>query len=488
MKIPRNSQSRYCETSGLNFSIVAPEMSTNYVEIHLEEELLPVRRAQSQIRQLPQQILLVRFQPAHELRILQSRLTLLRCHSRQHAHSSRQQLFALLRQRLPARCQILHHFLPLLRRKPAENLLAIDQRVLLLWRQLIPFLQTPLDLLLPLRRQILKLFVVPHEPLLLFRRHLLQFVHPFRRQSHRAAHARFVLLLSNLSLRLPLLPSRATRLHSGPLPSKIPLRGSPRRHRQRQHHHRRNRRAPHPFELENFFHYPLRTFIAFVALLVSLHSQTSNSAKLIIPCLLTSLLLCFLASFFTVPRSLSIPPLPHSNSLPSSRPAPPASPPAAPNSAPPANPKAHRNCSAHHNFPARPNLGSSGTALRCSPAYSPAAHVAAAPKQTPPARSAAPQKPPIAAKEPSTPTISAAAPTQSSAATARQIQTPAPTTIPPPALPPSRSTAAETPPPARGTPRTPSNALPPTRFPARSRAHPNNSPASSKFFRSSSCS
>src|SRR5690348_10308635 len=80
------------------------------------------------------------------------------------------------------------------------------------------------------------------------------------------------------------------------------------------------------------------------------------------------------------------------------------------------------------------------------------------------------------------PTIFASAPPQFAAANARQIQTKAP----PPALPPSRSTAAEIPPPARGTPRTPSNALLPPRALAHPRAHPNNSPATSKFSRNSS--
>src|SRR5579875_112693 len=163
--------------------------------------LLPWVRREPQIGNFAQQIALVSIQSAHELRIVQRLLALLRRHSRQHAHFLRQHPLALWRQGPPARRNVANYFLALLRREPPENLQPPLQGLALLRRHAVPALQSAPNLLLPPRRKVLKLPVVAHEPFLLLGRHFLQFFNPFRGQAHGAAHAGTILLPLHSSLR-----------------------------------------------------------------------------------------------------------------------------------------------------------------------------------------------------------------------------------------------------------------------------------------------
>jgi len=154
------------------------------------EQLLPRARPKSKIAELLQQISFVWVEPAHEFGILQLLLALFGTHSAEHAEPAHQKLLAVLRQFLPARRKVGDDFPALLRRHALENSLTIAHRVALLRWHLIPALEIPAYLLLPLRWQIPETRVVAHKTLLLFRRTIPQFLDPLRRQTHHGARIR----------------------------------------------------------------------------------------------------------------------------------------------------------------------------------------------------------------------------------------------------------------------------------------------------------
>lgn len=186
------------------------------------EQLLPRTRSLAQVGHLAKQVLLVVVQPAHELRILQGLLALLRGHAAQDAKPAVQKLSALLRQVLPAWQQVSHDFLLLFRRHSFQDLFPVAHGIALLRGHLIPALQGAPDLLLALRRQALKARVIAHKALLFFRGHVPQLIDPFRREAHHRANGRLVLELLRLfllALRLAGLRARTLLL----LGRKVPL-------------------------------------------------------------------------------------------------------------------------------------------------------------------------------------------------------------------------------------------------------------------------
>ena len=133
------------------------------------EQLLPGVGADAQIGEFAQQILLIVVEAAHELRVLQFLLALLRGHSAQNTETALEKLFAILWQSLPARRDVFDYFLALLRRQAVEDLGTITHRVLLFRRQLIPSLHAATNSFLLFRRQTLEFRIIPHEAPLLFR-------------------------------------------------------------------------------------------------------------------------------------------------------------------------------------------------------------------------------------------------------------------------------------------------------------------------------
>src|SRR5579864_6495014 len=143
--------------------------------------LLPRVWAKAEIAEFAQQILLVRVETLHELRVLQFLLTLFRAHPAENPEPARQNLLALRRQILPARSKIVDDFFALLGRHALEHEFTVAHRFSLLRRQLIPTLEVASNLLLPLWRKIAESCIVAHKALLFFRRAILQFLDPLRR-------------------------------------------------------------------------------------------------------------------------------------------------------------------------------------------------------------------------------------------------------------------------------------------------------------------
>lgn len=161
---------------------------------------MPGVGAKTEIAEFAQQILLVRIETLHELRVLQLLLTLFRTHPAENAEPAGQNLLAVLWQILPARRKIIDDFLAFCGRHTLEREFTVTHRLSLLRRQLIPALEVAANLLLPFWWKTAESGVVAHETLLLFRRTIAQILDPFWRQTHQCAGIRLALLFLRLFL------------------------------------------------------------------------------------------------------------------------------------------------------------------------------------------------------------------------------------------------------------------------------------------------
>ena len=132
--------------------------------------------------EIAQHGLLARAKPLHEPGIIKSGLSLGRIHPLQDSQAAIDQLLSILWHLLPFRHENISNVNALLRRQFFQQSFAVPNRISLGRRKPVPILEIVANLRLPLGRQALKLLVVAHEPFLLFRRHVLQIFHPFRRE------------------------------------------------------------------------------------------------------------------------------------------------------------------------------------------------------------------------------------------------------------------------------------------------------------------
>src|SRR5580704_9305692 len=131
--------------------------------------------------------LFIRIQSLHKLRVVQRFFPVCWAHSLQRVQLPVHRLSPLRRHPLPFRKQFVSHLIAIFRRKLLPSVSPFPQSILLIGRQIVPFLQVLANLLLPSRRKILESLIVLHEALLLRRRLVAKILHPFRRQPSHAA-------------------------------------------------------------------------------------------------------------------------------------------------------------------------------------------------------------------------------------------------------------------------------------------------------------
>src|SRR5580704_1225542 len=111
-------------------------------------------------------------------------------------------LTPLGRHSLPLRQQFVSYLVAVFRRKLLPSVRPFPQSILLIGRQIVPFLQVLANLLLPPRRKVLESLIVLHEALLLRRRLVAKILHPLRRQPRHTATIASATIRAAVSLRV----------------------------------------------------------------------------------------------------------------------------------------------------------------------------------------------------------------------------------------------------------------------------------------------